>query len=166
MISLNKNTIEILKLVLGSCIIEVSSPGIKVNIKGDMNSLKMAFNFKLKDCILKNVAMVCDYKIGFYDLESGNVIYDYDILKNHVDYKESIPINCGPINKIMVFGRIISGDDKKELITFNKKLFNGKIETNDVFLFQSITDDHLLIVFDNFLPSFTIHHSKASIDLF
>lgn len=166
MISLSKDKIEFLKLVLGSSIVEVSSPSIDIDINGDIESITMAVNIKLKESILKNVSIVCDQKIGFYDLESGNVIYDYDILENNVGYKESIPINCGPVNKIMVFGRKISVEDKKELIGMDKIKFDGKIETNDVFLFQSTKNDNILFVLDDFFPSFTVYHSKKGIDLF
>ncbi len=111
----------------------------------------------------------CDYKIGFFENDSGDVFYDYSVksasLFNRLLSKSKVASETSEIKEIDIYGRQFNA---KEFINYPSLYTKVKdvSETDDMFVFKNKNGETRTLVFHPFFPRIEVYFKKSTLDDF
>ena len=165
MIYLSSKEISIFEQLIGWSIVSFSSDMMDVH-EGSISFLKLSLRISFfKQQEFKSILFLSE----FYETqESGSVYHDYHIIPNVKDPRYEVArfsLKTSPIKKISIYGKEIPSEHRKELSPFNNLFRNAK-KTDNVFVFQLLNGEKVLIEFGSFLPQIHLYFSNYQIRRF
>ena len=163
MISLNNTSI--FKGILGDRIKLLGSTALHIS-DGTIKSLEMDL---LINCNKNSIHFGCDYKVGFFENETGDVFYDYQIeigtFKNTSIIKSDITFNTTEIIKVEIYGRDFRSEDFISFPDLYKKIKN-ETKTDDMFVLVCKNGEQLMVIFHPYFPSIEVNFNRNKIEDF
>jgi hypothetical protein len=111
----------------------------------------------------------CDYKIGFFENEEGDVFYDYKIksasLLNRSLFKSKVTAETSEISQIDIYGRQFNAKDFISYPRLYKKV-KSVSDTDDIFVLRCKNGETISLVFHPYFPSIEVFFKKSTLDDF
>lgn len=155
---------SVLKKLLGDNIVSISSTALNVS-EQSIKSLEINVLIAGKR---NSTLFKCDYKVGFFENEAGDVYYDYSIetaVKNTPPQKSTVFFNTSDITQIEIFGRNFNANEFVNYPGIYNKV-KGEEKTNDLFFFNCKKGERLMMVFHPYMPSIEVIYKETWIENF
>lgn len=123
----------------------------------------------LLSCQKNEILFDCDYKIGFFENENGDVFYDYKIeartLNDTFSLKSTVIVNSSEIIQIDIYGRLFNSED---FIMFPDLYNKVKLvtKTYDIFVFTCKKGEIISLVFHPFFPRIEVFFQNQTLSDF
>ena len=123
----------------------------------------------LLSCQKNEIIFDCDYKIGFFESENGDVFYDYKIESNNLKKpslpKSSVNINSSEIMQIDIYGRLFNPKDFVRFPDLYNKV-KDVTKTFDIFVFKCKKGETISLVFHPFFPRIEVFFQNRTLSDF
>jgi len=138
---------------------------VTTEIPGSISSLELDMLIKFEKGNIRFKSDRCD---GMFENEDGDMFYDYEIeMKESGDLagRETAMFKTSEISRIDVYGRDFNDQEFIQYPQAYQKV-KGLKRTDDLFMFTSVRDERLMIVFGPFLPRIDAKYDSRYIEMF
>jgi hypothetical protein len=156
---------SILENLLGDRINFLSSTNLDVT-SDSVKSLEMNIIISAQR---NEILFNCDYKIGFFENEDGDVFYDYKIksasLLHRSSFKSKVTTVTSEILQIDIYGRQFNAKDFISYPSLYKKI-KSVTDTDDIFVLRCKNGETISLVYHPYFPSIVVFFKKSTLNDF